>query len=115
MSLFTAVPVAASLVGLAVILAWRVQEGRRAVTLKKIIMPPIGMATGFCMFLIPAFRVPIAWALIAFVIGACVLSYPLLRTSRLVRDGDAIMMQHSNFFLVVVVALAVVRKGQVRY
>jgi membrane protein CcdC involved in cytochrome C biogenesis len=94
---------------LAVILAWRVQEGRRAVTLRKILMPPIGMAMGFCMFLVPAFRVPIAWALCAFVVGACFLSYPLLRTSRLIRDGDAIMMQRSNFFFLVVIALAVVR------
>jgi membrane protein CcdC involved in cytochrome C biogenesis len=67
------------------------------------------MSMGFCMFLAPAFRVPLAWALCAFVVGACVLSYPLLRTSRLVRDGDAIMMQRSNFFFLVVIALAVVR------
>jgi membrane protein CcdC involved in cytochrome C biogenesis len=57
MSLSTTVPIAASLVGLAVILAWRLQETRRVVTLKKIIIPPIGMATGFCMFLVPGFRV----------------------------------------------------------
>jgi membrane protein CcdC involved in cytochrome C biogenesis len=109
MSLFTAVPITVSLLGLAVILAWRVQETRRAVTLKKIIIPPVGMATGFCMFLVPAFRIPVTWALLSFLIGACVLSYPLLRTSRLVRDGDAIMMHRSNFFFLVVIALAVVR------
>lgn len=108
-SMYRAVSVVASLIGLAVILAWRVREGRRAVTLRKIIMPPVGMAMGFCMFLVPVFRVPVAWALCAFVIGASVLSYPLLRTSRLIRDGDAIMMQRSNFFFLVVIVLAVVR------
>jgi len=33
----------------------------------------------------------------------------MLRTSRLVRDGEAIMMQRSNAFFLVVVVLAVIR------
>ena len=41
------------------VLAWRVREGRTAVTLRKIVIPPLGMATGFCMFLVPAFRIPL--------------------------------------------------------
>lgn len=61
------------------------------------------------MFLVPAFRIPLAWAACAFLVGAAALAYPLLRTSRLVRDGDAIMMQRSNAFFVVVIALAVIR------
>jgi membrane protein CcdC involved in cytochrome C biogenesis len=61
------------------------------------------------MFLVPAFRIPLAWAAGAFLIGAAALAYPLLRTSRLVRDGEAIMMQRSNAFFVVVAALAVIR------
>ena len=82
-----------SLMGASAVLAWRVQEGRRAVTLKKILIPPMGMATGFCMFLAPAFRIPLLWALAAFVLGAVVLAYPLLRTSRLIHDGQAVMME----------------------
>ncbi len=38
----------ASLVGASGVLVWRVQEGRTAVTAQKILIPPIGMATGFC-------------------------------------------------------------------
>ncbi len=102
-------PVVGSLVGLAGVLVWRVQEARTAVTARKIIIPPAGMTMGFCMFIAPAFRVPIIWALVAFVIGAGVLSYPLLRTSRLTREGDVIMMQRSKFFYLVVIALAIVR------
>ena len=98
-----------SVAGAAAVLAWRVREGRTAVTIRKIVMPPIGMATGFAMFLVPAFRIPLAWAVCAFLIGAAALAYPLLRTSRLVRDGEAIMMQRSNAFFVVVIALAVIR------
>ena len=96
-------------VGLLGVLAWRVREARTAVTVKKIIIPPLGMATGFSMFIVPAFRVPWSWAGIAFVIGMVALAYPLLVTSRLVRDGDAIMMRRSNAFFIVVIALAAIR------
>ncbi len=104
-----AVPVVGALLGLAVVLIWRVQEARTAVTARKIIIPPAGMAMGFCMFLEPAFRTPVTWALAAFAIGAGLLSYPLLRTSRLTREGDTIMMQRSNLFYLVVIGLAIVR------
>ncbi len=100
---------AGAVIGLLGVLAWRIREGRTAVTVKKIIMPPLGMATGFCMFLVPAFRVPWTWALIAFLIGLVLLAWPLLITSRLVRAGDTIMMQRSNAFFLVVIALAAVR------
>jgi len=98
-----------AIAGLIGVLAWRVREGRTAVTVRKIVIPPLGMATGFSMFIVPAFRVPWSWAAIAFVIGMVALAYPLLVTSRLVRDGDAIMMRRSNAFFIVVIALAAIR------
>ena len=98
-----------AVIGLLGVLAWRIREGRTAVTVKKIIMPPLGMATGFCMFLVPAFRVPWTWAAAAFLIGVVALAYPLLITSRLVRNGDIIMMQRSNAFFLVVIGLAAIR------
>src|ERR1019366_3365855 len=99
----------ASLVGMTAVLLWRVREGRTAVTLRKIVIPPLGMATGFSMFLVPAFRVPLGWAICAFLVGAAVLAYPLLKSSRLVRDGEAIMMQRSSAFFLIVIVLAVAR------
>ena len=101
--------VVGSLAGLAGVLVWRVREGRTAVTAKKILIPPMGMATGFSMFLAPAFRVPLAWALVAFLIGAVALAYPLLLTSTLERQGEAIMMKRSGAFFSVVIVLAAVR------
>jgi membrane protein CcdC involved in cytochrome C biogenesis len=98
-----------ALAGLSAVLVWRVREGRTAVTPRKILIPPMGMATGFCMFLVPAFRVPWSWALIAFLIGAVALAYPLLLTSRLERLGDAIMMKRSGAFFAVVIALFIIR------
>jgi membrane protein CcdC involved in cytochrome C biogenesis len=98
-----------SLVGLAAVLVWRIREGRTAVSVKKIVIPPLGMATGFSMFIVPAFRIPWMWGLAAFLIGAVLLAYPLLKTSRLVQQGDAIMMQRSTAFFSVILVLAAVR------
>jgi membrane protein CcdC involved in cytochrome C biogenesis len=67
------------------------------------------MATGFSMFVMPAFRVPWTWAGAAFLIGAIGLAYPLLRTSRLVREGEIVMARRSHAFLAVVILLAGVR------
>lgn len=106
---FNPMSVVGSLAGMCAVLAWRVREGRTAVTLRKIVIPPLGMATGFCMFLVPAFRIPLLWAVCAFLIGAAALAYPLLRSSRLVLDGKAVMMQRSNAFFLIVIALAMVR------
>lgn len=61
------------------------------------------------MFLMPMFRIPWTWAVLAFLIGAVVLAYPLLRTSRLIRQGEAIMMKRSNAFFIVIVVLALIR------
>jgi len=58
---------------------------------------------------LPAFRVPWTWALIAFLAGAILLAWPLVATSRLIRDGDAIMMHRSGAFFAVIVVLALIR------
>jgi len=99
----------ASLGGLVAVTTWRLREARGAVSLRKIVIPPLGMATGFCMFLVPAFRIPWSWAGIAFLIGAVALAYPLLLTTRLVRQGDAVMMKRSSAFLAVLFVLAAIR------
>lgn len=98
-----------SLAGFAGVSIWRLREIRSAVSLKKIIIPPLGMATGFSMFVMSAFRVPWGWAAVAFLLGATALAYPLLLTTRLVRQGDAIMMQRSGWFLAVLFGLGAVR------
>lgn len=100
-----------SIVGAAVVMLWRVSETRSPISARKILLPPMGMATGFAMFLVPVFRVPWTWALDAFLLGALVFAYPLLRTSRLVREGDHVMLQRSNAFLAVLLVLAAVRIG----
>ncbi len=98
-----------SIVGFVGVMLWRVREGRSPVTLRKIVIPPLGMATGFSMFVVPAFRIPLYWGALAFLIGAIFLAYPLLLTSNLVREGGAIMMRRSNAFFFVIVVLAAIR------
>jgi membrane protein CcdC involved in cytochrome C biogenesis len=98
-----------ALFGFLVIMAWRIKEGRSPVTVRKILIPPAGMATGFCMFFVPAFRMPWEWALAAFAVGALALAYPLIRTSRLTLVGDTVMMHRSAAFFIVIIVLAIVR------
>jgi membrane protein CcdC involved in cytochrome C biogenesis len=99
-----------SLLGFAAVMTWRVREGRTPVSIAKIIAPPLGMATGFCMFIVPAFRVPWAWAALSFLVGAFILAYPLLRTSRLNIDKEGVvMMQRSMAFYAVILVLAAIR------
>jgi membrane protein CcdC involved in cytochrome C biogenesis len=100
-----------SIVGAAAVMLWRVSETRSPISAPKILIPPMGMATGFAMFLVPVFRIPWTWALAAFLLGALVFAYPLLRTSRLVREGNDVMLQRSNAFLAVLLVLAAVRIG----
>ena len=98
-----------SLAGLTAVIVWRLRETRSAVTQRKIIIPPLGMATGFSMFFLPMFRFPLLWGLGAFLAGYVVLAYPMLLTTRLIREGDAIMMKRSSAFLAVLLALALIR------
>jgi len=98
-----------SVMGMLAVMVWRVREGRSAVTLRKILIPPMGMATGFSMFIVPMFRVPWTWGIGAFLVGAIALAYPMLKTSRLHREGEDIVMKRSGAFFVVVIVLAAIR------
>lgn len=101
--------VVAAAAGAVVVIMWRLREARTAVSLKKIIIPPLGMATGFSMFVDPAFRVPWSWAGIAFLIGAVALAWPLLLTTRLELQGETVRMKRSSAFLAVILVLAAIR------
>ena len=105
----------AALIGTLAILAWRIRESRRPVSLRSLIIPPLGMSTGFSMFAVPAFRIPWTWGLVAFVLGAVVFAYPLVSSPQLTVEDDLILMRRSRWFLVVILALAAVRLGLREY
>jgi membrane protein CcdC involved in cytochrome C biogenesis len=99
----------ATLAGAVAVMTWRVQETRTPVSTRKIVIPPIGMSTGFLMFVAPAARVPWSWAGGAFALGALVLSWPLSRTSRLERQGSEIVLKPSRAFLWILIGLLAIR------
>ncbi len=100
---------ALSIGGAAAMIAWRLRETRRPVTLPRIVAPPLGMSTGLTMFLAPAARVPWAWAAGAFAVGAALLAVPVARASRLVRRGDAVFLERSRAFLWILVGVVATR------
>jgi membrane protein CcdC involved in cytochrome C biogenesis len=67
------------------------------------------MSTGFIMFAVPEMRVPLAWGVAAILAGALFLSYPLIHTSTLTRDGDSILLRRSKAFLWIILGLAALR------
>lgn len=95
--------------GAAVVLAWRLRETRRPVTARSILLPPLGMSTGFSMFLLHDFRVPWLWAVGALSAGALLLAVPLIRTSALALHEDTVVMRRSNAFIAVLLGLIAVR------
>lgn len=100
-----------TLAGAVAMLTWRSHEARRAVTVRSIVIPPLGMASGFSMFVAPATRVPLSWALAALALGAVLFAIPLVRTSRLVQQDDQILVQRSRAFVVILLGLVAVRFG----
>ncbi len=103
--------VGVTLAGAVAMLTWRAREARRVVTLRSILIPPLGMSTGFSMFAVPATRVPLAWAAGALALGAVVFAIPLIRTSRLVRQDEQILVQRSRAFVAILMGLVAVRFG----
>lgn len=100
-----------SVLGAGVVIAWRMREARTPVTIPKLVMPPLGMATGFAMFLYPPTHVPLGWALLALGLGASVLALPLVHTSRLTISDGHVFVRRSAAFLWVLLALVAVRMG----
>src|SRR4051812_9992319 len=77
----------------------RTRVSNRPVTATKIIMPPLGMSTGFFMFVVPAFRIPLLWAALALTVGLVFLSYPLIRGSQLELKGGDVYVKRSKAFV----------------
>jgi membrane protein CcdC involved in cytochrome C biogenesis len=98
-----------SLAGAAVVLTWRFRETSSPVTLRSLIIPPLGMSTGLSMFIAPQTRVPPLMALGALALGALVFSVPLARSSKLTKQGDQFLMKRSPAFLLILLGLLAVR------
>jgi Membrane protein involved in cytochrome C biogenesis len=91
------------------LIAIRLRAGKRPATLKKIIIPPLGMATGFIMFAAPVTHIPWLWGLSAFGTGMLVFAFPLVVTTRLERVDRDIYVRRSKAFVAVIMTLLLVR------
>ncbi len=87
----------------------RSRTNHRPVNAKKILIPPMGMSTGFLMFVVADFRVSWMWALGAFLAGWFIFSYPLIRGTRFERSGTDIVVQRSKSFLFILIGLLMIR------
>jgi membrane protein CcdC involved in cytochrome C biogenesis len=87
----------------------RLRASSRPVSIMKIIMPPLGMSTGFLMFLYPPMRIPLSWALVAFAVGVVFFSYPLMLTTKFQVEGKQIYARRSKAFIFILLALLVIR------
>jgi membrane protein CcdC involved in cytochrome C biogenesis len=101
-------PLGAFLMATMVILL-RLRATKKPTSAKKIIIPPLGMSTGFLMFLFPPFHIPWSWAILSFLCGALFLSIPLIKTSKFQIINDQIYLKRSRAFVLILVVLLVIR------
>lgn len=91
------------------VMIFRMQAMKRPTSVKKILIPPLGMSTGFVMFLYPPVHIPLTWALLAFAAGAIFLAIPLIKTSQFQIIEDDIYLQPSKAFMFLILFLLIVR------
>ncbi|MDR6225079.1 CcdC family protein [Desmospora profundinema] len=87
----------------------RLRAARHPTNGKKIIMPPLGMSTGFLMFLYPPAQIPLSWGIAAFLTGAFCFSLPLIYTSRFEVVGRNIYLKRSKAFVWILLILLAIR------
>jgi membrane protein CcdC involved in cytochrome C biogenesis len=93
----------------ATVITLRLRATNKPVNAKKIILPPIGMSTGFLMFLYPPTHIPWSWAALAFLTGALFLSIPLIQTSKFHVVNGEIYLKRSKAFVWILLTLFVLR------
>ncbi|AXF57836.1 cytochrome c biogenesis protein CcdC [Salicibibacter kimchii] len=105
--LFILTTVGAAMMGVFAIMV-RMKAIKKPATVKKIIIPPIMMSTGFLMFLYEPTHLPLARIIAPLLVGAAA-SYLLIRTSRFeVHNGD-IYMKRSKLFIFLLLGLLLAR------
>lgn len=96
------------LAGLSLIII-RIRAGKRPTTLKKIVIPPLGMATGFIMFAVPVTHIPWLWGLAAFGTGLLIFSFPLIVTTSMEKVNSDIFVRRSKAFIAIMLVLFLLR------
>lgn len=86
----------------------RMKAAKKPTNVKKIILPPVFMSTGFLMFTVPMFRVTPAEILEAFSVGM-IFSILLIKTSKFEVRDNQIYLQRSKAFIYILVGLLLLR------
>lgn len=100
--------IVSALAGLTLIIL-RIRAGKQPTSLRKIVMPPLGMATGFIMFAFSATHIPWVWGLSAFLTGMLIFAFPLIVTTRLERVESEIYVRRSKAFIFIMLTLFIIR------
>jgi membrane protein CcdC involved in cytochrome C biogenesis len=87
----------------------RLRNTKKPATIRKIIIPPIGMTSGFLMFIYAPMRFPLQWGLFIFLAGSIFFSIPLILTSKFEQVGDLIYLRRSKAFIIILFAILIVR------
>ncbi len=86
----------------------RIKASGQPTNIKKILIPPLAMSTGFFMFFTPKTHDPINYAIFAFLVG-CVLSYPLILTSKMYVANGEVYLKRSKWFVILLLVLVALR------
>ncbi|HJV45554.1 MAG TPA: cytochrome c biogenesis protein CcdC [Bacillota bacterium] len=92
--------------GLVIII--RLKKSKEPTSMKKIILPPLFMSTGFSMFFYPTMQVHLLYAIESLIIGM-VLSIPLILTSNFEVKGREIFLKRSKSFIFILLGLFILR------
>lgn len=92
----------------AIVIVIRMKAQKFPVNLKKIILPPIFMATGALMYIVPYFRLTGMEMLESLILGV-LFSTVLIWTSRFEVKGSEIFMRRSKAFPVILISLLIIR------
>ncbi|MFM1650597.1 CcdC family protein [Brevibacillus sp. B_LB10_24] len=88
----------------------RLRAAKKPVSMKKIIIPPIAMSTGFAMFFFPGTASPFPYDILAFFAGT-LLSIPLILSSKFEVKGNEIYLKRSRAFIAILLCLVLIRSG----
>jgi membrane protein CcdC involved in cytochrome C biogenesis len=89
-------------------IAVRMRAAKKPTNAKKILIPPLGMSTGFLMFVAPQTHIPWSYALLALVVGFG-FAIPLIRTSHFEIVDRAVYLKRSKAFPIILLSLLVIR------
>jgi len=87
----------------------RMRAGKKPATLKKIVIPPLGMATGLAMFAFPVTHIPWLWGVSAFGTGLLIFAFPLIVTTQMERVEEHIFVRRSKAFIGIMITLFLIR------